>query len=97
MSILFKYFGSGLTGRINELNIPSGDYQTLESLYPVLQEKLATLEELYTLKDILGVTDEEMEFLQANIDKSFKQYALLIELYGSNFKESSYGKKLMGI
>lgn len=96
MSILFKYFGSGLTGRINELNIPSGDYQTLESLYPVLQEKLATLEELYTLKDILGVTDEEMEFLQANIDKSFKQYALLIELYGSNFKESSYGKKVDG-
>lgn len=89
MAILFSYYGSDLSNPVDEIAMPEEDYYTLESLYPVLKEKLSALKPLTTLKDILMATDIEINYLANYANKNAIRYRRLSDKFGNCLNESA--------
>ncbi len=83
MAILFDCYGPDLSMAIDEISMSEEDYNALESIYPILKEKLANLIQSPSLKEVLGATDDEIAYLANFANKTTIRYRILSDKFGA--------------
>ena len=83
MAILFDCYGPDLSMAIDEISMSEEVYNALESIYPILKEKLANLIQSPSLKEVLGATDDEIAYLANFANKTTIRYRILSDKFGA--------------
>lgn len=88
IEILFNYYGVTLTNAVDEIAMPQEDYEALNLIYPMLKEKLSSLKSVITLKEVLGVSDDEISYLVNFANKITIRYNVLSAKFGPDLTEN---------
>ena len=88
IEILFNYYGVTLTNAVDEIAMPQEDYEALNLIYPMLKEKLSSLKSVITLKEVLGVFDDEISYLVNFANKITIRYNVLSDKFGPDLTEN---------